>query len=177
MTHKADFNAEEWSLLLEGPAIAFVLVASAEAGGLRETASMVRAYHEARQRSDWGELVEEVLRSQPKFDTERFRSYDSADDQLENELRRLGGAVRLLDERATPEEADDYKRFVLELAERVAEAHKEGGLLGFGKNPVSDRERAVLDQIAATLGTARLRHRLRDLDERLDPTRTRGKER
>ena len=54
-------------------------------------------------------------------------------------------------QKATPEEVEAYKRFVLKLAETVAEAHREGGLMGIGGEQVSEGERAALDEIAATL--------------------------
>ena len=43
----------------------------------------------------------------------------------------------------------EYKRFVFSLAEEVARAHKEGGFLGIGGTEISEREQAVLDEIAA----------------------------
>ena len=50
--------------------------------------------------------------------------------------------------KATPEELDDYKRFVLNVADKVANAHREGG------ETVSADEHAAIDAIAANLGTA-----------------------
>jgi hypothetical protein len=48
MTRKADFNAEEWSLVLEGPPVAGMIVAAAHRGGtFREAISMGKAYQEA----------------------------------------------------------------------------------------------------------------------------------
>ena len=67
-------------------------------------------------------------------------------------MERLREAVDLLGRKATPEELDDYRRFVLTVAERVAQAHKEGGFLGVGGQRVSDRERAALDEVASTIG-------------------------
>jgi len=52
----------------------------------------------------------------------------------------------LLQQKATPDEVEDYRRFVLGLAERVAAAHREGD------EAVSDAERAAIDEIAATIG-------------------------
>lgn len=150
MTRKADFNAEEWSLLLEGAPLAGMIVITAERGGmLRESVSMAQAYAEARQQSGKSELLDDILSARPELDQRRF---SSPEDLREQGLQRLGEAVRLLEQKGTPEEVEDYKRFVLALAERVAQAHKEGGLLGVGGKPVSDSERAALDRIAATLG-------------------------
>ena len=58
-----------------------------------------------------------------------------------------------MEEKATPEETDEYRRFILRLAEVVAHAHREGGVLGVGGKEVSDRERAVLDELAGMLAT------------------------
>jgi hypothetical protein len=58
----------------------------------------------------------------------------------------------LLEHKATPEEVEDYRRFVFAVADTVAHVHKEGGFLGIGGKEVSDSEQAVLDQLAQTLG-------------------------
>ncbi len=44
-----------------------------------------------------------------------------------------------------------YKQFVVDLAQRVASAKKEGGVLGIGGKEISDSEQAALDEIASTL--------------------------
>jgi hypothetical protein len=53
----------------------------------------------------------------------------------------------VVERKATPEELEDYRRFVLSVADRVANAHREGG------QQVSDAERAAIEEIAAALGT------------------------
>jgi len=67
---------------------------------------------------------------------------------LDGALGHLRDAVELLERTATPEELDDYKRFVLNVADKVANAHREGG------ESVSADERAAIEAIAANLGTA-----------------------
>ncbi|MGH8510893.1 MAG: hypothetical protein ACREBU_11350 [Nitrososphaera sp.] len=49
-------------------------------------------------------------------------------------------------------EGEEYKRWLVTLAERVAEAAKEGSVLGFGGELVSDEERSAIRQIAFALG-------------------------
>ena len=61
-------------------------------------------------------------------------------------LQHLRDAVGLLQQKATPEEVEDYKRFVLNLAEKVAQAHREDG------QQVSPAEQSAIDEITATLG-------------------------
>ena len=146
MTGKADFSPDEWELVQEGPPAAGLIVVTAERGGtLRETFSMAKAYVEARQQHGASELLDEIVSAKPEVDRTRHASFEQL---KEYGLRRLREAVEVLERKATPEEVDDYRRFVLTLAERVAAAHKEGG------QPVSDAERAALDEIAAALGTA-----------------------
>ena len=55
-------------------------------------------------------------------------------------------AVATLQGKATAEEVDDYRRFVLTLARRVAERHEEHG------TNISPAEQAALDELAAALG-------------------------
>ena len=146
MTGKADFSPDEWELVQEGPPAAGLIVVTAERGGtLRETFSMAKAYVEARQQHGASELLDEIVSAKPEVDRARHASFDQL---KEYGLRRLREAVEVLERKATPEEVEDYRRFVLTLAERVAAAHKEGG------QPVSDAERAAVDEIAAALGTA-----------------------
>jgi hypothetical protein len=152
MTKKAEFNAEEWSLLLEGPPTAGMIVISAQRGGtLRESISMARAYEEARHQ-EATELVDEIAASGPEFRPQR---YSSAEELKQLGLQRLKEAVQMLEQKATPEEVESYKGFVLDLAERAAKAHREGGFLGVGGKEISESEQAALDEVAAALGSAR----------------------
>jgi hypothetical protein len=65
----------------------------------------------------------------------------------------LGRAARLLDEKATADEAAGYKSWLLDIAIVVAKAGKEDqGFLGRGGVLVNDAERSALRAIATTLG-------------------------
>jgi hypothetical protein len=153
MTTKADFNAEEWSTVLEAPAIAGVLVITAQRGGtFREARSMAKAYTEAREQAGADDLIDEIVSARPELDQNRFRSPEELRD---GGPRRIREAVELLGQKATPEEVEGYRKFVLSLAERVAAAHKEGGFLGVGGEEVSDAEQKALDEVASALGTTR----------------------
>jgi hypothetical protein len=143
MTTRAAFTDEEWELVLEGPTTAGVIVVMADSGGsIRESFSMAKAYAEARQQHGSSELLDEVVSTKPKVDRTHHRSLDELREHGLGELRE---AVGLLGQKATPEEVDDYRKFVLGLAERVAAAHKEHG------QRVSDREQAAIDEITAAL--------------------------
>jgi hypothetical protein len=58
----------------------------------------------------------------------------------------------LLQRKVQPEEADEFKKWLLTVGRRVAEAANEGGIFGFGGEPVSDAEKNALRQIAFALG-------------------------
>jgi hypothetical protein len=58
----------------------------------------------------------------------------------------------LIDRKVKPEEADEFKKWLLAVGRRVAEASNEGGIFGFGGERVSDAEKNVLRQIAFALG-------------------------
>lgn len=144
MTGQADFTEEEWNQILEGPTSAGLLVVTADSGGsIRESFSMAKAYTEARQQRGQSELLDTIVSSKPVVDKVRPKS---PEELREHVLQNLRDAVALLEQKATPEELEDYRQFVVGLAERVAGAHKEHG------QEVSDKERAAIDEIAGTLG-------------------------
>jgi hypothetical protein len=150
MTRKADFNAEEWERVARGPVLAGLRVIAADRGGtLRESMSMGRVYAEARAQHGESELLDEIVASPPQLDPRQLGSPETLQSTT---LDGLAEAVRILEATATPEEVDGYRRFVLGLAERVARAHKEGGVLGIGGKEISDEEQRALDEIVATLG-------------------------
>ena len=66
MTTKAEFNAEEWDRVLQGPAIAGLMVVSAQRGGtIRESMEMAKAYKEARQEHARTDLLGEIVSTPP----------------------------------------------------------------------------------------------------------------
>jgi hypothetical protein len=151
MTRKADFNAEEWSTVAEGPLYAGMRVISADRGGtLRESLAMGRVYQEARAKQGESELLDELVKTPPSIDPERVREAGGNIGSVASE--RLQEAIRILESKATPEEIDGYKRFVMTVAQAAASAHKEGGFLGIGGKQVSDAENQALDEISTALG-------------------------
>jgi hypothetical protein len=144
VTGKADFTEEEWKQVREGPATAGIIVATAARGGtFREAIAMSKAYVEARKQHGESELLDEIVSAQPKVDHTRF---SSPQELKEHGLQLLRDDVTLLEGKATPQEVEEYKRFVITLADRVAAAHREEGAA------VSPPEQAAIDEISATLG-------------------------
>jgi hypothetical protein len=146
MTGHADFTAEEWELVLEGPPSAGMIVVTAGRGGtMRETFAMAKAYTEARKQHGESQLLDEIVSAKPQVDHTRYKSFEEL---KEHGLQHIRDAVALLAQKATPEELEGYRRFVLAVAERVAHAHREGGV------EVSAPEQAAIDEITGALGGA-----------------------
>ena len=150
MTTKADFNAEEWSTVVDGPLYAGMRVIAADRGGtLRESLAMGRAYQEARERHGDSGLLDELVKSPPAIDADKVR--EAGGDIRAVATRQLRDAIAILEAKSTPAETDAYKVFVMTVAQAVASAHKEGGFLGIGAKQISDAENQALDAISAAL--------------------------
>jgi hypothetical protein len=146
MTTKAAFSPEEWKLVLEGPPAAGMIVVTAARGGtFRETIAMAKAYAEARGEHGESELLDEIVATKPEVDHTR---YHSVEELRENGFTHLRNAVAVLESKATAEELEEYRRFVLTLAGKVAAAHREHG------QTVSPDETEAIQQIAEALGTS-----------------------
>jgi hypothetical protein len=165
MATKASFASEEWRKLIESPLLAATAVTAADPSGLvglvQEGFAASRALAEAKADAGSSELMKAVI-----ADLETKEGRESVRESLKATL--AGGHARdikpqaiatlrevaaLLDAKA-PEDAPAFKAWLAVLAERVAEAAKEGGFLGFGGVQVSDAEKATLAEIDAALGTA-----------------------
>ena len=146
MTTKAAFSPEEWKVVLEGPPTAGMIVVTAARGGtFRETIAMAKAYTEARGEHGESELLDEIVATKPEVDHTR---YHSVEELRENGFAHLRDAVAVLESKATTEELEEYRRFVLTLAGKVGAAHREHG------QTVSPAEAEVIQQITGALGTS-----------------------
>ncbi|MDX6625103.1 MAG: hypothetical protein QOE56_92 [Solirubrobacterales bacterium] len=140
MTSSTDFTPEEWEIVREAPTSAGMIVSTAERGGtFREAFAMAKAYAEARQEHGDSELLDELVSHKPEVDHTRSHS---TEELKEHGLQRIREAVALVERKATPQELDDYRRFVVSLAQRVAAA----------KSDVSDAETAAIAEIEAAVG-------------------------
>jgi hypothetical protein len=144
MTGKADFTDQEWELVREGPPTAGMITLLASSGGtFRETWALAKTFAEARQQHGESELLDALVAEKPEM-----KRYHSAEEAENEGLSRLSQAVALLEQKATSDDVESYKRFTLSVAERVAEAHKEHG------SQVSPEEREAITKIESSLGTS-----------------------
>ncbi len=70
---------------------------------------------------------------------------------VEHALQRLAQAAQALEARLERSEVSEFKTLLLDLAGQVAQAARDGGVLGVGSRPVSSREQETLRRMAESL--------------------------
>lgn len=161
MTQKTAFTPEEWTLLRITPSLVSGGVSAADPSGLfgaiKEAASGMKAMYESLQQSNV-ELMKAMFDDQSRPDMPDPKSLlgeGSREEQIANfkksVLDQINQAVSLMTQKATPDETQVYKQMLFQVAERAANAAKEGGFLGFGGERVSAGEKAFLAELSTTL--------------------------
>ena len=144
MTTKAAFTEEEWDLVRAAPTAAGMLVITASHGGMmRETFEMAKAWADARQQHGKSEFLDDLASSKPGRDKTRHHSFEEL---RRHSLERLTEASALVQGKATPEEVEDYRQFIVTLCERVAKRHEEDGA------QMSPEEQKAIEDVRAALG-------------------------
>jgi hypothetical protein len=162
MTTKADFTEDEWTRLGRAPVVAGMAISLADPGGpietIKESSAALRTVLEAAQAGGYGDFVRAVASDFAEKAKHRqnpmagFRPKGpGAGEEILEELRAVNA---LLEEKATPEEGDQFREWLKTAAQRAATAAKEGGFLGFRAERVSEREQQMLDRLAAVFHPA-----------------------
>jgi len=156
MTTKADYTDEEWEALRRAPMVAGLAVSFADPGGPIELTKESMAARKAIADPPGDEQLLIAL-SQDAM-AHRRESADlknaldlkarTAPEQIAEELRRVAGIVS---EKATPEEADAWRQWMVTAAQDSANAAKEGGFMGFRAERVSEGEQQMLDRLREAL--------------------------
>ena len=119
-----------------------IVVTAQRGGSFRETIAMAKAYAEARKEHGKSQLLDEIVAAKPERDHTHFHSYDELKQQG---LQHLRDSVALLDTKAKPDEVDEYRRFIVTLAKKVAAAHREHG------QDVSESEQRAIQDVTDAL--------------------------
>jgi hypothetical protein len=165
MANKQSFSPEEWNKVMESVALSGMAVTAADPSGLigllQESFASAGALIKAKSDAGAGELIKAVV---AEFETsegrsavrealkKRFADAKPADIS-QRSIAALGEVSALLDRKA-PQDAAAFKQLLSTISTKVADAAKEGGVLGFGGQKVSDAEKATLTDIAKVLGVA-----------------------
>ena len=167
MSSKADYSAEEWKLILKSPLMAGLAVVAASPSGplgvLREMFAVGKLVSETktRGRGDGWPLERALAQSSPSSIGGRPGAARLAElralppQQLQGHaLEACRALAALVDRKASKEEAEGVKRWLVAIAQRTAEAAKEGGFLGIGGTRVSENETVAIRDVARALGVA-----------------------
>jgi hypothetical protein len=158
MTTKADYTDEEWVRLRRAPFVAGMAISIADPGGpielTRETLATLKATSSPPSQDELLVSVSQEIHSMVKQKQNPLADFKPDSSALAGKmiLDELGAVNSILGAKATSEEADAFRRWLLEVATAAAEAAKEGGFMGFGAVRVSEGEQRMVDQLRAALG-------------------------
>jgi hypothetical protein len=165
MAKQDSFTTDEWTLLRLAPSLVAGGTAAADPSGLfsslKESFAGAKGIAEAFKANGALELFAALAadRSIPGMpDPKALLGEGSREQQMQSlktaVLERVRSAVALVASKASSAEAEAYRQMLVSVAERAADASKEGGFLGFGGVRVSDKEQAFITEVKAASGTA-----------------------
>lgn len=158
MARKTDFTTEEWKMIVAAAPMVGLAVTCASPNGpwgvLKEMLSMGMAMAEMLQKGSSNPLIAELAADLKERQTkpeppQGMKDPEQAKELALNHIRAVNDIVGRKDK---ADEADEFKKWLLAVGERVAEASNEGGIFGIGGERVSEAEKNVLRQIAFALG-------------------------
>jgi hypothetical protein len=158
MTTKADFSDEEWAALVRAPMVAGMAITIADPGGpievVKETSAVIKFAGGFKGEPE-NPLVREIqhafraLAEEHKNPVGDFKPKGAmAGKEIVDEIGRAGSIVA---QKGTPEETAAFRDWIMECAQRAANAAKEGGFMGFHSERVSQGEKDMLAQLETAL--------------------------
>jgi hypothetical protein len=158
VTSKADFSDEEWARIRRAPFVAGMAISLADPGGpievARETMASVRSAAEPPGEEELLRAAAHDIQSQVRAKQNPMGGFKPTNAALAGRevLEELRAVNDIVTAKATAEEAEAFRRWLMTTAQAAADAAKEGGFMGFGAEQVSKGEQAMLDQLRSTLG-------------------------
>jgi hypothetical protein len=158
VARKSDFTTEEWKMIVAAAPMVGLAVTCASPNGpwgvLKEMLSMGMAMAEMLQKGSSNPLIAELAADLKERQTKPEPPQGIKDPEQAKELalNHIRAVNDIVSRKAKADEADEFKKWLLAVGERVAEASNEGGIFGIGGERISDAEKNVLRQIAVALG-------------------------
>lgn len=165
MADKNDFTAEEWSKVRDSVLTVGLAVSMAEPSGLigmlQEGFANAKDMLAAKKDANAAPLIKAVIadletsegRTAARAELKALIGGKSPEEAKAATLAALADAARVIDAKAGADGAA-YKAWLGQIAKHVAESASEGGILGFGGTPVTNKERATLAEIGRSLGVS-----------------------
>jgi hypothetical protein len=160
MATKADFTADEWNQIQRAPFMAGLAVVAASPSGpfgvVKELFAVGKMLGEVKAQGSSNELIKALV-----ADIETGARELSAPAELKGKtpdqvksyaIESVRQVAALIEKKAKPDETQGFKQWLVAVAQKVAEAAKEGGFLGFGGTQVSEQEAATIKELSAALG-------------------------
>jgi len=158
MTTKADYADDEWIRLRRAPFVAGMAISIADPGGpievTKETMATLKATSSPPTQDELLVSVSQEILAMVNQKQNPLADFKPGNATLAGKviLDEISAVNAILDAKATPAEADAFRRWILEVASAAADA-KEGGFMGFGAVRVSEGEHRMIAELRAALGT------------------------
>src|SRR5262245_41322353 len=160
MVTKNDFSPADWNTLRDTPYLVGFATLQAGASGLgtiKELFALSQGIVEnqasdlalVRDLTAMGEV--QAAQSSLKQSFGGAEGKPSPESVRRRALEQVRSSIAILGKNCSQEETTAYRRMLYGIAEKVANAAREGGFLGLGGTPISEGERSFLDELRTTL--------------------------
>ena len=160
MLTKNDFSVTDWVTLRDSPylvGLATLMAGSSGLGTIKESIAIAQGVME-NQTSAFAFIRDSTGRAEMEAAHASLRTmFSGSEDKRSKEtvqrvaLEQVRKSLSLLSGTASTEETDAWRKMLYGIAEKVANAAREGGFLGFGGTLVSEGEQSFLNQLRDTL--------------------------
>lgn len=166
-----NYTESEWEIVSSTPQLVGVAMAGAGSSGLvgstKEMFASARSMMTAKKEYADNALIQSIMpdtsdpkkamsdaKAQREIVMGRLKSsgIKSSEDLQGFILQDCEKAINILEQKESAETVNGYKQMVLEVAEKVANAAKEGDFLGFGGERFSEKEQKLFAQLKNRLG-------------------------
>jgi hypothetical protein len=167
MLTKNDFSVADWNTLRDTQylvGLATLMAGSSGLGTIKESIALAQGIMENQAssfpfiRDLTGKAEMEVAQSGLRQRLGGPEAKPTKDSLQRLALEQVRSCVSILNAKASPEESDAYRKLLYGVAEKVANAASEGGILGFGGKRVSSGEQSFLDELRSALQLERVKN-------------------
>ena len=160
MLTKNDFAASDWNTLRDTPHLVGLATLLAEPSGLgtfKESVALTMGIWENQAgdipliRDLTGRPEIQAAQESVKGRFTGFQGERAKTAVRDLALQQARSSMAILNGKADPQEINAYRKLLYGLAEKVANASREGGFLGFGGKPVSAAEQSFLDDLQTAI--------------------------
>lgn len=165
MSALSDYTQDEVEKMMAAPMLVSMYVMGSSLSGpvglVKEMMAGVEAAMTAAKDAAPGSVLsalfseENMKEQQTKMQQETRDSTAGAQNMEEAKAKMLDDvkqAVGILSAKGSPEEVGAYKKLMTDVAEKVANAAKEGGFMGIGGSLVNDAEKTAMSDVQNAVG-------------------------